>query len=274
MSTTTSALDLPDARLHYELRGEGPLIVLIGAPMDADAFAPFADELSTDHTVLTTDPRGIKRSILHDRSQGSTPERRAADLAALIEHVDRGPAIVFGSSGGAVTSLALAQSRADLAPTVVAHEPPLLELLPDRVEQRRLTDELTAAALSGDRVGAWRLFFAQADIPMPEEMLVQWFGGEVDPQSHADEQFWFRYELPASVRWEPDVEKLRGRAGHLVLGIGEESVGQLCERTTTSLGAQLGIAPIRFPGDHTGFVDHPAAFASRLREVVALLDAR
>lgn len=273
MSTTTSALDLPDARLHYELRGDGPLIVLIGAPMDADAFAPFADELSTDHTVLTTDPRGIKRSILHDRSQGSAPERRAADLAALIEHVDRGPAIVFGSSGGAVTSLALAQSRADLAPTVVAHEPPLLELLPDRVEQRRLTDELTTAALSGDRIGAWRLFFAQADIPIPEEMLVQWFGGEVDPQSHADEQFWFRHELPASVRWEPDVEMLRARAGHLVLGIGEESVGQLCERTTTALGIQLGIEPTRFPGDHTGFVDHPAAFAARLRETLASLDA-
>lgn len=273
MSTTTSALDLPDARLHYELRGDGPLIVLIGAPMDADAFAPFADELSADHTVLTTDPRGIKRSILHDRSQGSAPERRAADLAALIEHVDRGPAIVFGSSGGAVTSLALAQSRADLAPTVVAHEPPLLELLPDRVEQRRLTDELTTAALSGDRIGAWRLFFTQAGIPMPEEMLVQWFGGEVDPQSHADEQFWFRHELPASVRWEPDVEKLRARAGHLVLGIGEESVGQLCERTTTALGMQLGIEPTRFPGDHTGFVDHPAAFTARLRETLASLDA-
>lgn len=274
MHTTISALDLPDVRLHYELRGDGPLIVLIGAPMDADAFAPFADELAGDHTVLTTDPRGIKRSILHDRSQGSPPERRAADLAALIEHVDRGPAVVFGSSGGAVTALALAQSHPDLAPTVVAHEPPLLELLPDRIEQRRRTDELTTAALAGDRVSAWRLFFTQANIPMPEEVLVQWFGGEVDPQHQADEQFWFRYELPASVRWEPDVDALRARARGLVLGIGEESVDQLCERTTTALGARLGIEPTRFPGDHTGFVDHPAEFASRLRTVLTRLAAR
>lgn len=271
MSTTTAALDLPDVRLHYELRGEGPLLVLIGAPMDADAFAPFADELAGDHTVLTTDPRGVKRSILHDRAQGSSPEQRAGDLAALIEHVDLGPAIVFGSSGGAVTSLALTQSHGDLTSTVIAHEPPLLELLPDRVEQRRITDELTTAALSGDRIGAWRLFFAQANIPMPEEALAQWFGGEVDPQHHADEQFWFRYELPASVRWLPDVETLRARADHLVLGIGEESVGQLCERTTVALGAQLGIEPTRFPGDHTGFVDHTAEFAVRLREVLAAL---
>lgn len=269
MSTITAALDLPDVRLHYELRGEGPLLVLIGAPMDADAFAPFADELATDHTVLTSDPRGTKRSILHDRSLGSSPEQRADDLAALIAHVDRGPAVVFGSSGGAVTSLALVQLHGGLASTVIAHEPPLLELLPDRVEQRRITDELTSAALSGDRVGAWRLFFAQANIPMPEEVLVQWFGGEVDPQHHADEQFWFRHELPATVRWEPDIELLRARAGDLVLGIGEASVDQLCERTTTALGVQLGIAPTRFPGDHTGFVDHPAEFAARLREVLA-----
>lgn len=269
--STTAALDLADARLHYELRGDGPLMVLIGAPMDADAFAPFADELASDHTVLTTDPRGIGRSTLHDRTQGSTPERRAADLAALIAHVDRGPAIVFGSSGGAVTSLALAQSRADLAATVIAHEPPLLELLPDRIAQRRLTDELRSAALSGHRVGAWRLFFAQANIPMPEEMLAQWFGGDPDPQSQADEQFWFRYELPASVRWEPDVDALHARGSDLVLGIGEDSAGQLCERTTTALGARLGIEPNRFPGDHTGFVDHPAAFAARLREILARL---
>ena len=268
MNTTTAALDLAEVRLHYELRGEGPLLVLIGAPMDADAFAPFADELATDHTVLTTDPRGVKRSILHDRSQGSSPEQRADDLAALIEHVDRGPASVFGSSGGAVTSLAVLQAHGDLVSVVIAHEPPLLELLPDRVEQRRLTDELRSAALSGDRVGAWRLFFAQANIPMPEEALVQWFGGEVDPQHHADEQFWFRHELPASVRWEPDLEALRARTADLVLGIGRESVGQLCERTTTALGERLGVEPTRFPGDHTGFVDHPGEFAARLREVL------
>ncbi|KJL21257.1 putative hydrolase [Microbacterium oxydans] len=269
MSTRTAVLDLADVRLHYELRGQGPLLVLIGAPMDADAFAPFADELATDRTVLTTDPRGAKRSILHDRSQGSSPEQRADDLAALIEQVDQGPATVFGSSGGAVTALALLQSHGELASVVIAHEPPLLELLPDRVDQRRLTDELRSAALSGDRVGAWRIFFAQANIAMPEEALVQWFGGEVDPQHHDDEQFWFRHELPATVRWEPDLETLRARAGDLVLGIGEQSVGQLCDRTTTALGERLGIEPTRFPGAHTGFVDHPAEFAARLREVLA-----
>ncbi|WP_435742657.1 alpha/beta fold hydrolase [Microbacterium sp. PMB16] len=266
---TTATLDRTDARLHYEVRGSGPLIALIGSPMDADAFAPFADELATDHTVLTTDPRGIKRSSVTDPDQDSGPALRAADVAALIEHVGAGPAAVFGSSGGAVTALALVQARPDLVDVVIAHEPPLLDLLPDRVEQLQTADRLIALALSGDRLGAWRTFFAQANIEMPEEMLVQWFGGDADPQHLADEQFWFGHEYRGSVGWQPDIDALRGVPTRFVLGIGEESVGQLCERTTTALGRLLDVEPTRFPGDHTGFVDHPEEFATRLRSVLA-----
>ena len=266
---TTSTLDRPDARLHYEVRGTGPLIALIGSPMDADAFAPLADELAADHTVLTADPRGIKRSTVTDPTRESTPAVRAADLAALIERVGRGPATVLGSSGGAVTVLALEQDRPDLVDVVIAHEPPLLRLLPDHEAQLHTAEDLIALALAGDRLGAWRMFFAQANIVMPEEMLVQWFGGDADPQSLADERFWFEREYLGSVGWRPDLDALRRADVRFVLGIGEESVDQLCERTTTALGAQLQVEPTRFPGDHTGFVDHPAEFAARLRAVLA-----
>ena len=98
----------PGARLHYEVRGRGPLVVLVGAPMDAAAFAPLADLLAADHTVLTTDPRGINRSSVDDPDRDSTPELRADDLARLLTHLDAGPAAVLGSSGGAVSALALA----------------------------------------------------------------------------------------------------------------------------------------------------------------------
>ena len=77
-------------------------------------------------------------------------------------------------------------------------------------------------------------------------------------------------ELPASVRWVPDVEALR-RGPRIVLGIGEESAGQLCERTTEALAARLGLTAMRFPGDHTGFVDHSQAFAARLKDALTPL---
>src|SRR5687767_165277 len=109
-TVTTGTLAVPGARLHYEVRGRGPLVVLVAAPMDADSFAPLAELLAIDHTVLTTDPRGINRSPVDNPDADSTPEHRADDLSRLLAHLDAGPADVLGSSGGAVSVLALAQA--------------------------------------------------------------------------------------------------------------------------------------------------------------------
>src|SRR5690242_19914651 len=96
---TVGTLQVPGARLYYEVRGEGPLVVLVGSPMDARPFAPLADLLAADHTVLTTDPRGVERSPVDDPDRDSTSELRADDLARLIAHLDAGPAAALGSSG-------------------------------------------------------------------------------------------------------------------------------------------------------------------------------
>ncbi|HEX6340576.1 alpha/beta hydrolase [Umezawaea sp.] len=265
---TVDTLRVPDALLHHELRGSGPLVVLVGAPMDARAFEGLADLLAGDHTVLTTDPRGINRSRVDDPSADSTPEMRADDLARLIEHVDVGPAVVFGSSGGAVSALALAAARPDLVRVVVAHEPPLVELLEDREELVAGTREIIAMHVGGDAVGAMRKFLAQANIEMPEEVFQVVFGGERDAQQIADDLFQHERMMLPTVRWVPDAERLRGVAGRVVVGIGEESGGQICDRTSRALGEVLGVVPTMFPGDHIGFVEDPAGFVVRLREVL------
>lgn len=269
--TTTIAtghLEVPDARLYYEVRGDGPLVVLVGAPMDARSFAPAADLLAADHTVLTTDPRGINRSTVADPDQDSTPEQRADDLSRLLTHLNSGPATVFGSSGGAVTALALAQARPGQVATVIAHEPPVEGLLEDSDRLRELTEDLVATYLAGDVVGAWHKFFAQADITVPDGLVEQMFGGVRDRQVVADERFWFAHELRASTFWQPDLPALRDVPTRIVVGIGEDSAGQYCDRTSTALAAALGIEPTIFPGDHTGFADDPASFATRLRAVL------
>lgn len=266
---TTLTLDVDDARLYYEVRGTGPLVVLVGAPMDAKSFAPLAELLATDYTVLTTDPRGINRSPLDNPDQDSTPEQRAADLAALIAQVGAGPATAFGSSGGAVSVLALAQNHPDQVHTVIAHEPPLLNLLDDRIEQHALSEDLRATYLSGDVIGAWRKFFEQANIFLPDGAVEAIFGGERDPQTVADERFWFAHEHAFSVGWEPNLDSLRDNPVHIVVGIGEESAGQLCDRTSTALGTALAVTPARFPGGHIGFSDDPGAFEPVLRAVLA-----
>lgn len=266
---TTDTIATPHGTLYYELRGTGPLLALVGAPMTADAFAPLADLLATDHTVLTTDPRGIKRSTLTDPARESTPELRADDLARLLEHLDAAPAIVLGSSGGALTALALAQSRPELVRAVIAHEPATDALLPDRERYFAGTDDIIRIYLSGDVIGAWTKFLAQADIDVPPGAVEHMFGGQRDPRDVADERRWFAHELRASTRWEPDLVALRAVAAKLVIGIGRDSAGQECDRASRLLAAELGIEPVLFPGDHTGFADDPAAFLPPLRAVLA-----
>ncbi|WP_155372569.1 alpha/beta fold hydrolase [Catellatospora vulcania] len=268
-TVTTGVLDVPGARLHYEVRGTGPLVVLIGAPMDGRAFTPLAELLAADHTVLTTDPRGIFRSQVDDREQDSTPQQRGDDLARLITHLDAGPAVVLGSSGGAVSALALAEARPDLVRTVIAHEPPLDELVEDRVELREQTDDMIATYLGGDPRGAFAKFLKIANIELPPPVFEAIVGGERDEQSVADEHFQYAHMLLPTVSFVPDTAALLKNGTRVVVGIGEESTGQLCDRTSRALAALLDIEPTMFPGDHIGFTEHPAAFAARLREVLA-----
>ncbi|WP_427889048.1 alpha/beta fold hydrolase [Kribbella sp. GL6] len=258
-----SIYEVSDAKLYYEVRGSGPLVVLAGAPMDADAFAPLADLLATDRTVLTLDPRGVKRSTLAPGGT-SRPEQRADDLARLIRYVDAGPADVLGSSGGAVSALALAQYHPDVVRTVIAHEPPLDRLLPDADELLARSEKLMADYLAGDVVGAWKQFFRLANIFLPDEVAEAMFGGDDrDPEQVAAERFWFAHEMRETITWLPDLDRLR--KADVVVGVGADSAGQLCDRTSTALAGLLGVEPARFPGGHTGFVDAPEPFAAALR---------
>ncbi|QLY28438.1 alpha/beta fold hydrolase [Nocardia huaxiensis] len=265
---TSGILTVPDARLYYEVRGSGPLLALVGSPMDSGPFAPVADLLAAEYTVLTADPRGQARSELDDPDQDSTPESRADDLARLITHVDAGPAVVLGSSGGAVTALALTQSRPELVSTLIAHEPPLSELLDDSAAIHAAGAQMIATYQAGDTLGAFKQFFAIAKLHLPEPMLQEMFGGERDARALESDRRFFLHEFGPTTKWVPDTERLRQVPTEIVIGIGDESAGQLCDRTSRRLGTLLGIEPVLFPGGHGGFMEQPDAFAKKLREVL------
>lgn len=218
--------------------------------------------------MLTTDPRGINRSRVDDPDKDSTPEMRADDVSRLLTRVDAGSAAVFGSSGGAVSALALAQTHPQQVHTVVAHEPPLTELLDDRDRLRAQTEDVVGTYLTGDVRGAWAKFLSMAGLHLPPEVFEGVVDGERDPQAVADERFQFVHMMRATTRWRPDVAGLRAATTRIVVGIGEESTGQLCDRTSRALADALDVEPTTFPGGHTGFVDDPDAFAARLRAVL------
>lgn len=152
--------------------------------------------------------------------------------------------------------------------TVIAHEPPLVELLEDREQLRAGTEDVIATRLAGDVVGAWTRFLAQANMILPEGVPAEMFVAEPGSQQAADQRFWFAHEMRGTSYWQPDIAALGTGPTRIVVGIGADSTGQLCDRTSTALAPALGTEPTMFPGDHIGFVDDPAGSATRLRAVM------
>ncbi len=266
-------LAVPGATLQYEVRGSGPVLAVIGSPMTASEFASVADALAADHTVVTYDPRGLGASPIDDPAQDSTPELRADDVAAILEDLGAGPADVFGSSGGAVTGLALAAKYPGRVRTVVAHEPPLLELLPtsEAAKQRAATRDIIATFHNDGPGAAMAKFMATAGFDRSEE------GAPVPPgpppassemaKQLADLSRFFNHELLCTTTYVPDARALK--ATQIVVGVGAESEHLITHGTALALGRLLGVEPVVFPGDHGGFMAAPAEFADALRAVLS-----
>src|SRR5436309_6420016 len=142
----TQTLDLPGAAITYDVRGaesDGTrrVLLLIGSPMGASGFTTLAGYF-TDRTVVTYDPRGVGRSPRADGVTAATPDEHAEDLHRLISELDAGPVDIFGSSGGAVNGLALVTQHPEDVRRLIAHEPPLATVLPDREESLAVTEDI------------------------------------------------------------------------------------------------------------------------------------
>src|ERR1700684_1046465 len=156
---TSHFLDVPGARLYYEVQGSGPTLILIGHPMGVSGFAAIAPLLAEDYTVVTYDPRGFDRSTIEDGDQDSEPDLLADDVRRVLESVSVEPAHVFGSSGGAVTGLALVARYPGRVQTLVAHEPPLGLLLPEADDVRSGMHDIYDTYRNDGTGAAWAKFF-------------------------------------------------------------------------------------------------------------------
>src|ERR671919_556032 len=140
--TTTHTLQTAEADIAYDVHGplptaDGrPLLFMIGQPMAAAGFGALASHFP-DRTVVTYDPRGLGRSTRKDGRVDNAPTVQATDVHALIDALGAGPVEMFASSGGAVTALALVAAYPDDVAILVAHEPPLIPLLPDAAAAER-----------------------------------------------------------------------------------------------------------------------------------------
>jgi pimeloyl-ACP methyl ester carboxylesterase len=269
---TSHTLELPAAQLYYEVRGSGPAVVLVGSPMAAAPFAALADALATDHTAITLDPRGISASRLQNPDADVSVEQRADDVTAILDALEIDSADVFGSSGGAVTGLAVVTRHPGRVGTLVAHEPPVQELLPDVAARRAEVADIVATFHRDGSAAAFAKFMAMIGVqpaapvasagqaPLPQR--------QPSAQEIADGARFLGHDMLATTRFVPDVAALTSSATRVVIGIGAKADVPFAQRTARVLAERLGIAPVEFPGGHGGFVEYPREFAAVLRKAL------
>ena len=288
---TTQTLDVPGAVLTYDIRRAeapttAPVLLVIGSPMGASGFGTLAGHF-TDRTVVTYDPRGVERSTKADPASPSTPDEHADDLHRLIAKVmadlDAGPVDLFASSGGAINALALVAKHPEQVRALVAHEPPLATVLPDREGAMAATQAIhDTYERSGFGAGMAQFIVAVGHRgPMDAAFLAQpapdpaMFGLPVEDDGNRTDPL-LGQNMPSGPHYEPDFEALRAASTRIVLGAGMESEGQVASRGAFAVAERLGTTPVSFPSGHGGFLGgdygqpgEPDAFAAKLREVLA-----
>jgi clorobiocin biosynthesis protein CloN7 len=260
---TGHSLDVPGARLYYEVQGSGPALILIGHPMGGSGFAAIAPLLADDYTVVTYDPRGFARSTIEDRDQDGEPDLLADDVHHVLEAVSDGPAHLFGSSGGAVTGVALVACYPGQVHTLVAHEPPLALLLPEADDARARIHDIYDTYRNVGTGAAWARFLTFTGMSPPLR------GGDTasEPSAGMDptsERFFGHGLLPIAL-YQPDLSAVQAGAARVVVAGGTTSKGEFPQRTAAALAERLGTPLIDFPGGHGGFASDAREFASLLR---------
>src|ERR671922_627314 len=285
--TTMHILETAGAEIAYDVHGPLPTadgrppLLMIAQPMDASGFSALASHFP-DRTVVTYDPRGLGRSIRKDGRVDHSPTVQASDVHAVIEALGTGPVEMFASSGGAVTALELVTAHPDDVTTLVAHEPPMISVLPDApAAERARAGFRDAYEANGSGAGmaafiamtSWQgefgdEYFAQpAPDPAAFGMATEDDGSRDDPL--LSDRSW------AVSSYRPDVDALAAAPTRVVIAVGEESRDTFTGRTALATAELLGQQATVFPSHHGGFLGgefgyagQPEAFARKLREVL------
>ena len=285
--TTTNTLETTGATLAYDVHGDlptadgQPALLMIGQPMTAEGFGTLA-KLFDDRTVVTYDPRGLGRSPRSDGRTDHDPVVQAEDVHALVGALGT-KVDLFASSGGAVTALALVAAHPDDVVTLVAHEPPLLTILPDAdralagergfqavYQQKGFGAGLAAFIAFTSWQGEYTDEYAAQPAPDPAQ-----FGLPTEDDGQRDDPLLSGASGPITA-YRPDVAALTGASTRVVIASGIESRETVTGRAAAAAAEALGQELTIFPSNHGGFLGgefgqagQPEAFAARLREVLA-----
>jgi pimeloyl-ACP methyl ester carboxylesterase len=265
-----SLLSVPGARVYYEVEGSGPLLILIpGASGTGESFRQLLPHLTSHYQGVIYDRRGFSQSKLDGpQDYAHRLATDADDVRRLIKHLTSQPAMVFGNSSGAVVALEVLIRFPERVQTVIAHEPPIISLLPDAGEWLAFFDGVYETFREQGVPAAMHQFASRVLGSADRQVLERAMREHANEYTLANAGYWMEHEVRQYPRAEFDLTVLRAHTEQIVLAGGHDSNAQMTYQPNRVLAQQLGSDVVDFPGGHLGFLPYPAAFAVALKNAL------
>lgn len=256
--------------LYYEVRGAGPpLLMIAGGGGDAGFFSLVAPRLADEYKVITYDRRGNSRSSRH-AGQNFEISQQSRDAVAVLHAVDETSAYVFGNSGGAVIALDMAKTQSQAIRAVIAHEPPLLSVLPDYKRWRRFFAGIYWLACTvGPQLAMLRFALS---LGIPWRALAK-APPDFSQRNAKNQGFFIQHEMLSFTNYCPDIDAIQQSRAKIFIAVGQYTLDKKLYygRPAPILAQQLGCDIVTLPGNHIAYLDQPAAWSQALRALLQQL---
>lgn len=266
----TDSIETEGAEIFFDYEGSGPTLLLItGGGGGSNRYAGISERLADQYTVVRYDRRCNFRST-GDTSADLDMSQQARDAVAVIRAFGD-QAYVFGNSGGANISLQLAIDTPEVITSLIAHEPPVMGLLPDRNVWFAFIDYVRAIYEYSGPVAAMHVFtsgITGSPTVMPDGSREDLGGG---PGHHDDGEWFMAHEYVPISKYTPDLDRVSRAGRPMATAAGVISGDAYYARTARLVAERLAIPYFDFPGHHISFVDMPDEFAASIREAFAAI---
>lgn len=244
-----------------------PNIPLTLTPIAFRVWRRLAEFLKRNFTVVMYDRRGYSRSTLQGEQDYSFRlETDADDAAALLKHLSQdNPAIVLGSSSGAIVALQLLVRHSEVVELLLCHEPPAISVLPDFEE------------LNGNMQDVYQTYHEKGILPAVEKFATFIKAGYehdalvaslTNPHAAKNVTYWFEHEM-AYPQHGVDLGALEKQHDKLILLLGAETdKSALQYRPNLVIAEKLVLEPEIVPGMHVGYAMFAETWAKTLVQIL------
>jgi acetyltransferase/esterase len=231
---------------HSTVGNGAPLLLIHGSGGDLDSYSRIELSLAATYRVIAYQRRseiiGCATPTLSDHVD---------DALAVLDACGAGTAYVLGSSAGAVIGLCLLSAHPERVLGLIAHEPPVLDVLDDRTFLLKRLDLISTVKAKHGIERACAAFFDETGIlgesagPITEYVSKAVSARPIPPIR----------EIHPILDYVPDLQALRVQREKLVLAIGGLPPHSMPVRATVRLAELLVLTPLKMPGNHFGYMD-------------------